>query len=149
MIRHEAEAFCQAPILGPEGPGAAVPIAPVAYVDCGAALKSLESATARVVGRIADIVRNGSVPDAGHKKTLQQAVDSLKSALSTVRKSCLSLAVAAAAVAAAEAAIEAAGPYLAIAGAVARGPEPPPVVRVGIPRPPGLILPSGFSPLVQ
>jgi len=142
-------ANCQAPILGPEGPGAAVPIAPVAYVDCGTALKRLKSAIARVEGRIADIMRNGGVPDPGHKKALQQAVDSLKSALSTVSKSCLSLAAAAAAVAAAEAAIEAAGPYLAIAGAVARGPEPPPVLRVGIPRPPGRILPSGFSPLVQ
>jgi hypothetical protein len=85
---------------------------------CASALAELVSATAAVLGRVADIVRFANKPDKGHIKALRQAVDRLKTAMQKVTNSCLAYAGAAAAVAAAEAALEAAAPYLLVAVAL-------------------------------
>ena len=96
------------PAPGPEQTASGGPL------DCGAALAELVAATGTVLRRISENV----IPDPGHNKALQQAVNRLNNAIDRVRRSCMSLAAAAAAVAAAEAAVTAAAPYLLI-GAIA------------------------------
>ncbi len=82
--------------------------------DCAQALADLARTTARVTGRVADIIANGSNPDKGHRKALSQAVNDLQDDLRKVVKNCACVAGAAAAIAAAAAAIEAAAPFLLV-----------------------------------
>jgi len=82
--------------------------------DCAKALADLGAAIAQVTGRVGDIIANGSDPNKGHRKALQEAVNGLQNALGKVVKNCACVAGAAAAIAAAEAAIEAAAPFLLV-----------------------------------
>jgi RHS repeat-associated protein len=84
-------------------------------VDCPGAIADLLAAAENVLERANDIVRNGGCPDRKHVKSLRQAMNRLRAALSHVETHCLGAAEAAAAIAAAEAAAEAAAPYLLIA----------------------------------
>jgi RHS repeat-associated protein len=86
-----------------------------AFVDCANALAELQKATLNVELRIADIVRCGSKPDAGHIKALRQAVERLENAYEKVAKHCGSYIGAAAALATAAVVLAEAAAALAAA----------------------------------
>ena len=86
-----------------------VPIMPVGFGNCEAAVETLAKATARLVQKTLEWLANIlGLRDANHRKNMQIAIQNVKNALTQVNNACGSQKAAAAAVAAAEAAIAAA-----------------------------------------